>query len=209
MGVATLEDGSKLKEDFGIQFRGGYDVRHLIQKHPNAKKLSVRPGLAGDNLNFYFNLLHLVTERHKLQHFLAGLSQHLLGTVLSKSSKVRCGNWEAKELSRNQIHYAAQDALASIAVCLKLIAETSTNDLKLWSSRNEFYRSWTETCDAKDAQFKISKNIRVTGSRQRRRQRPTVKQNKREKRPRIGKQKPAPTKSKTKFALTKRLTTQK
>ena len=52
MGVAILEDGEKLKADFGIKFVGGYDVRHLIRKHPKAGLLYARPGLAGDYVTF-------------------------------------------------------------------------------------------------------------------------------------------------------------
>ena len=53
---------------------------------------------------------------------------------------MRCSDWEAEYLSDIQVKYAAQDAIASIAVCLKLIAE-SKNDLNQQSFHtiNEFY----------------------------------------------------------------------
>ena len=72
-----------------------------------------------------------------------GLSLQLLGTVMNKNKKVRCGNWEAKELSVFQIQYAARDAIASIAIGLKLIIETASTDLSSSSPSNiyEFYKS--------------------------------------------------------------------
>ena len=82
-----------------------------------------------------------------------GLSLQLLGTVMNKNKKVRCGNWEAKELSVFQIQYAARDAIASIAIGLKLIIETASTDLSSSSPSNiyEFYKSWTKNCAKKDA----------------------------------------------------------
>ena len=53
MGVATWEDASKMKKDLGIHFCGGYDVRHLIRKHPKAESLSTRSGLAGGNTHIF------------------------------------------------------------------------------------------------------------------------------------------------------------
>jgi hypothetical protein len=49
VGVATWEDASKLKRDLGIQFCGGYDVRHLIFRHPKRVSLLSKSGLSGDD----------------------------------------------------------------------------------------------------------------------------------------------------------------
>ena len=61
----------------------------------------------------------------------SGLSEQLLGIFLNKHFSVRCSDWETDELSTQQITYAAQDAIASIAVCLKLLAETD-----LWNKHH-------------------------------------------------------------------------
>ncbi|EFX73459.1 hypothetical protein DAPPUDRAFT_325251 [Daphnia pulex] len=103
VGVATWEDASKLKRDLGIQFCGGYDVRHLIFRHPKRVSLLSKSGLSG--------------------------------TVLNKHFSVRCSDWEAENLSTIQVKYAAQDAIASIAICLKLVAETRAPDLSNVCSR--------------------------------------------------------------------------
>lgn len=78
---------------------------------------------------------------------------------------MRCSDWEAEYLSDIQVKYAAQDAIASIAVCLKLIAE-SKNDLNQQSFHtiNEFYSTWAKTCVAKDTKFRMSPNNRITSS---------------------------------------------
>lgn len=45
--MATWEDSLKLKKDLGIKLWGGYDVRHLIFKHPNRTSLYAKSGLSG------------------------------------------------------------------------------------------------------------------------------------------------------------------
>lgn len=78
---------------------------------------------------------------------------------------MRCSDWEAEELSDIQVKYASQDAIASIAVCLKMIAETPT-DLNFWLFRNiyEFYSTWAKTCVAKDTKFRMSTTKRMSSS---------------------------------------------
>lgn len=143
VGVATWEDASKLKKDFGIQFCGGFDVRHLILRHPKRLSLSARSGLSG-------------------------LSEQLLGKALNKHYSVRCSDWEAENLSDVQVKYAAQDAVASIAICLKLIAETTLPDLnnRFWviNNMNEFYTSWAVTCAVLDTKFRMSSNHKFMGT---------------------------------------------
>lgn len=70
-----------------------------------------------------------------------GLSEQLLGVALDKHFSVRCSNWEAQELSNIQIKYAAQDAIASIAVCLKLLAEAELLNEHMYSPYVFYYRS--------------------------------------------------------------------
>lgn len=96
------------------------------------------------------------------------MSEQLLGVVLEKHFSVRCSNWEADELSDIQIKYAAQDAIASIAVCLKLLAET-----ELWNQRafnpylfyrnhwsfydfNRFCSNWAVNYVVTDVKFRAS-----------------------------------------------------
>ncbi|GMN62828.1 hypothetical protein TIFTF001_031914 [Ficus carica] len=44
---------------------------------------------------------------------LASLTENLISKQLPKPKKIRLGNWEAKVLSKDQLHYAATDAFAS------------------------------------------------------------------------------------------------
>ena len=69
------------------------------------------------------------------------MSEQLLGVVLDKNFSVRCSNWEADKLSDIQIKYAAQDAIASIAVCLKLLAETELLDQRVFNPYFFYYQS--------------------------------------------------------------------
>lgn len=87
---------------------------------------------------------------------------------MNKHFSVRCSDWEAENLSDVQVKYAAQDAIASVAICLKLIAETRVHDLNntLWSinNMNEFYTSWTVTCAVPDTKFRMSSNHKFVGT---------------------------------------------
>ena len=46
VGVATWEDANKLEKDNGLQVRGVFDVRRLINKHPLHESL-IASGLSG------------------------------------------------------------------------------------------------------------------------------------------------------------------
>lgn len=95
-----------------------------------------------------------------------GLSQQLLDVELNKHFSVRCSDWEAENLSDIQITYASQDALASLAVCLQLIADTRIIDTYLWSFFNvyECYGSWVGSCAmTKDTKFRFPSNYITSG----------------------------------------------
>lgn len=47
---------------------------------------------------------------HSTGSGLASLSKSILNVVINKDHKVRCGNWEAAQLSPAQTEYAAIDA---------------------------------------------------------------------------------------------------
>ena len=93
------------------------------------------------------------------------MSEQLLGTVLNKHFSIRCSDWEAEDLSAIQVKYAAQDAIASIAICLKLVAETRVPDLSnMWSINNmyDFYTSWVTKSVVPDTKFRMpsmNKNV--------------------------------------------------
>ena len=65
---------------------------------------------------------------------------------MSKNLNITCSDWEALTLTEDQVKYAAQDALASLAICLKMVSDISLkaedeNDL------SRFYTSWSRTVD--------------------------------------------------------------
>ena len=51
---------------------------------------------------------------------LAGLSKFYLDVTLDKNWKISASNWEAEKLTDKQIQYAANDALTSLNVALKI-----------------------------------------------------------------------------------------
>lgn len=50
---------------------------------------------------------------------LAGLSKDILNITLDKNYKIRCSDWEAAELSRKQVYYAAMDAFVAVEIFKK------------------------------------------------------------------------------------------
>lgn len=122
VGVATCEDGAKLRKDMNIHLQGVFDVRHLIRGHEKEEILLAKSGLAG-------------------------LSENLLGIQLNKKYTVQCSDWEADALTDTQIKYAAQDAIASIVICMKLIADKQSRETKLspFHDVHAIYDQWTST----------------------------------------------------------------
>jgi len=46
VGVAVSEDASKVRRDLGVEVRGYFDVRHLIERHPDGAQLCAKAGLS-------------------------------------------------------------------------------------------------------------------------------------------------------------------
>ena len=120
VGVATWEDASKLRKDMNVEMRGSFDIRHLINHHPQRHILWKKSGLSG-------------------------LAEKLLDVQLNKHFTVRCSDWENEQLSNKQITYAAQDALASIALCLKLVTEyqITNKEWTLFQDAHIVFRNWS------------------------------------------------------------------
>ncbi|CAG0901331.1 unnamed protein product [Darwinula stevensoni] len=98
VGVAIREDSDKLLQGHGITVNGCVDLRHLAVLHPIAKQMNGRFGLDS-------------------------LASHFLQLKLNKNWRLRCSDWNADELSNKQVEYAALDALAALAVFLRLYSD--------------------------------------------------------------------------------------
>ena len=81
--------------------------------------------------------------------------------VLNKKFSVRVSDWEAEYLSQQQIHYAAQDAIASLAICLKMVVDTEPSNSILWQLENieTFYQTWTTNLLHVDTKFRMPKGF--------------------------------------------------
>lgn len=86
MGVAIYGDSHNLYVDYGVICRGFLDLRYM------ARHLGLQT--AG----------------------LAGLASANLGIELEKKWQISCSNWEAEELSKEQIKYASLDAYAGVEI---------------------------------------------------------------------------------------------
>ncbi|KAM9777778.1 exonuclease 3'-5' domain-containing protein 2 [Neosynchiropus ocellatus] len=95
VGVGCYEDGRRLTRDYGLSIVCTVDLRYL----------ALRQRLA--TLNNGLGLKSLASE--------------LLSVSLDKSSELRCSNWEAEQLSLDQMTYAAQDAQVSVALFFHLL----------------------------------------------------------------------------------------
>ncbi|XP_062908653.1 exonuclease 3'-5' domain-containing protein 2 isoform X3 [Mobula hypostoma] len=101
VGVNAFEDGCRLLRDYGVTVKGCLDLRYLVmqqRKNNLAHSLSLKC-LAQDTINF----------------------------TLDKSLHLRCSNWEAQELTNDQVTYAARDAQVSVALFFHLLGFSSTS----------------------------------------------------------------------------------
>ncbi|EDW80934.2 uncharacterized protein Dwil_GK11793, partial [Drosophila willistoni] len=90
VGVAPQADAMKLSHDYGVGVASTLDLRFLA-----------------------------VMAGHKAEG-LGKLSHTHLNFVLDKNWRLACSNWEAKQLEEVQLNYAANDALAAVAIFQKL-----------------------------------------------------------------------------------------
>lgn len=95
VGVGCYEDGKRLTRDYGLSLTCTVDLRHLALRQ---KQTSVSNGLS-----------------------LKSLAADVLKISLDKSPEVRCSDWEADQLTKEQMTYAARDAQVSIALFLHLL----------------------------------------------------------------------------------------
>ncbi|XP_054651704.1 exonuclease 3'-5' domain-containing protein 2 [Dunckerocampus dactyliophorus] len=94
-GVGCYEDGKRLTRDYGLSLSCTVDLRHLALRQRQA---SASNGLS-----------------------LKSLAADVLNVSLDKSLELRCSNWEADELTLEQVTYAAKDAQVSVALFLCLL----------------------------------------------------------------------------------------
>ncbi|XP_023133534.1 exonuclease 3'-5' domain-containing protein 2 isoform X2 [Amphiprion ocellaris] len=95
VGVGCYEDGKRLTRDYGLSLSCTVDLRYLALRQRQA---SVSNGLS-----------------------LKSLAADLLNVSLDKSLALRCSDWEADQLTLEQMTYAARDAQVSIALFLRLL----------------------------------------------------------------------------------------
>ncbi|NXT54540.1 EXD2 protein, partial [Pluvianellus socialis] len=99
VGVGCWEDACKLLQDYDLPVRGSVDLRYLAMRQRK-------------------DLLHNCLS-------LKSLAEKVLNCPLDKSPHVRCSNWEAEELTQDQVLYAARDAQVSVALFLHLLGFAS------------------------------------------------------------------------------------
>lgn len=99
VGVSCYEDGKRLTRDYGLSLSCTVDLRYLALRQ---RLKTVNNGLS-----------------------LKSLAADLLNVSLDKSLELRCSNWEADQLTLEQMTYAARDAQVSIALFLHLLGLNS------------------------------------------------------------------------------------
>ncbi|XP_076155567.1 exonuclease 3'-5' domain-containing protein 2 isoform X2 [Alosa pseudoharengus] len=96
VGVGCFEDGKRLAHDHGLVLRCTVDLRFLAQRQ---RHVALTNGLS-----------------------LKSLASDLLDITLDKSLDLRCSDWEADQLSPEQVKYAARDAQVSAALFFHLLS---------------------------------------------------------------------------------------
>lgn len=106
VGVAPQDDAKKLSHDFGVGVSNTFDLRFMAV-------------LAG----------------HQPEG-LGKLAKTHLNFVLDKNWRLVCSNWEAPQLEPVQLNYAANDALAAVAIFLKLSKDLEPRSFWDWRTTN-------------------------------------------------------------------------
>lgn len=153
----TFQKGVQPRKTAVMQICGDNDhchVMHVIYSGvpPSLKLiledtsvLKVGAGIAGDarkvlkdynvSVNAFQDLSELANQKLAMPRYrwgLASLTEVLLNKQLNKFMKIRCGNWEALFLSKEQQLYAATDAFASwhLYQVLKSLPDAQRNDIE-------------------------------------------------------------------------------
>ncbi|XP_026967406.1 exonuclease 3'-5' domain-containing protein 2 isoform X1 [Sagmatias obliquidens] len=138
VGVGCSEDASKLLQDYGLVVKGCLDLRYLAMRQRN---------------NLLSNGLSLKS-----------LAETVLNFPLDKSLLLRCSNWDAENLTEDQVIYAARDAQISVALFLHLLGYPFSRNSTL--EENDDFTGWRkvlEKCqDVVDIPFR-SKGISRLG----------------------------------------------
>ncbi|XP_074548261.1 exonuclease 3'-5' domain-containing protein 2 isoform X2 [Halichoeres trimaculatus] len=95
VGVGCYEDGKRLTRDYGLSLSCTVDLRYIALRQ---RQTTVSNGLS-----------------------LKSLAADLLNVSLDKSLELRCSDWEADQLTTEQMTYAARDAQVSVALFLHLL----------------------------------------------------------------------------------------
>ncbi|XP_046503650.1 exonuclease 3'-5' domain-containing protein 2-like isoform X2 [Equus quagga] len=137
VGVGCSEDASKLLQDYGLVVKGCLDLRYLAMRQRN---------------NLLCNGLSLKS-----------LAETVLNFPLDKSLLLRCSNWDAENLTEDQVIYAARDAQISVALFLHLLGYPfSRNSTPEENSDCTGWRKVLEKCqDVVDMPFRSKGLSRV------------------------------------------------
>ncbi|KAL0969483.1 hypothetical protein UPYG_G00227900 [Umbra pygmaea] len=95
VGVGCYEDGKRLTQDYGLALGCTLDLRYLALRQ---RQVVLNNGLS-----------------------LKSLAADILNISLDKSLKLRCSDWEADQLTLEQMSYAARDAQVSISLFFHLL----------------------------------------------------------------------------------------
>ncbi|XP_064169802.1 exonuclease 3'-5' domain-containing protein 2 isoform X2 [Anguilla rostrata] len=101
VGVGCYEDGKRLARDYGLALGCTVDLRYLALRQ---RRAVLNNGLS-----------------------LKSLAADLLDIPLDKSLELRCSNWEAGQLTSEQVTYAARDAQVSVAIFFHLLGLSSAS----------------------------------------------------------------------------------
>ncbi|XP_036982941.1 exonuclease 3'-5' domain-containing protein 2 isoform X2 [Artibeus jamaicensis] len=138
VGVGCSEDAGKLLQDYGLVVKGCLDLRYLAMRQRN----------------------HLLCNGLSLK----SLAETVLNFPLDKSLVLRCSNWDAEDLTEDQVIYAARDAQISVALFLHLLGYPFSRNSTLEESDDlTGWRKVLEKCqDVVDIPFR-SKGISRLG----------------------------------------------
>lgn len=104
VGVGCYEDGKRLTRDCGLSLSCTVDLRHLALRQkcgPSSNRSERLPALPSEVEPL---LLHFREAKVNNGLSLKSLAADLLNVGLDKSVELRCSDWEAEQLTLEQVH---------------------------------------------------------------------------------------------------------
>ncbi|XP_013397750.1 exonuclease 3'-5' domain-containing protein 2 [Lingula anatina] len=133
-GVDPLNDGKKITQDYDIPVKGSVDLRNVLRRFVRG----INPNIG-----------------------LKKMAKDYLDVDMDKSIFLRCSNWEADQLTPEQVNYGATDALVGVDIFMAIVSRRLFRSGivgNLWSDDDLFKKIQAMCQGLVDVKFSAGRN---------------------------------------------------